>query len=114
MILGRTLMASTSSYHSEWQTAAGAAATFVLEVLAIGANTEFSVFVETKNEDDTDAQLVSLEELAPISTTGVTVAAASGIKQLVRLRYVVGGTGSLRFVHFRWLEGVVAVVRVLR
>jgi hypothetical protein len=104
MILGRTLMGSTSAYHSEWQTAAGSSAVFALEVLAIGANTDFTIVIETKNENETDAQIVSIEELAPISTTGVTVAVASGIKQFVRLRYVVGGSGSLRFVHFRWLK----------
>ena len=104
MILGRTLIGSASAYHSEWQTSAGVAATFVLDVMAIAANTTFTVEIETKNLDETDAQSASIEELAPVSTTGPVTANGTGVKQLVRLKYTVGGTGSMRFVHFRWLR----------
>jgi hypothetical protein len=103
-ILSRPVMDTGHAYYSDWVAAPGSAATFVLEVLAIGPNIELTIEVQTKDLDETEAQTVSIDGLQPVPTVGVMAANGTGIKQLVRVKYTVSGTGSLESVHFRWLS----------
>jgi hypothetical protein len=103
-LVGRTLIGSGSNYHSPWQAARGNSARFTIETIAIGASTTFDVTVQTKNRNETDAQAAAVDDIPSITSTGISAVNGSGVKELVRLKYTVGGAGSMRFVHFRWLE----------
>lgn len=99
MLSGYTLMASNGKYYSEWNSGAANAGRFTIVTNAIGTNTTFDVAIETKNRGDADPT-TALATFTQITATGTSEKRASGMKELYRLRYEVGGSGSFRFVEF--------------
>ena len=105
MIIGQTIFMG-SYFVSPWFPRKGDAAMFAAEVLAAGGAT-LTFGVQTKNSEDVDtapsaASTGTIVSSSAIGAGAIGTIAASGLKELVRFAYVVGGT-TAQWVHFRVL-----------
>jgi hypothetical protein len=106
MIIGQTLMGSSSNYFSPWFPRQGDAAVFSAQIIAISGTSTLTVVVETKNTTETDASASQPANgtfsgtSASVITSGST--AVSGLDELVRFKYTVNNAASA-FCHFRVL-----------
>jgi hypothetical protein len=78
----------------------GKAATFALTILAIAASTNISVVIETKNRGEADSAAATTAFAGNPITSGSPNQRVDNLKELVRLKFTVAGSGSFRFVHF--------------
>ena len=107
MIIGQTLMGSSSNYYSPWFPRQGDTAVFSAQIIAISSTSTLTVVVETKNTEDTDASATQPAN-GTFSGTSVNVISSgagtpvAGLKELVRFRYTVNDSTS-KFCHFRVL-----------
>jgi len=107
MLIGQSVLAPTggADYYTPWVPRQGDALTAVVEVLRTsGTIASFSCAGQTKNHEDSDADAVALagSPLTVTTTAGdVSKAVFSDAKELVRYKYSIAGSSSLRWVHFR-------------
>lgn len=109
MIIGQTIFAGT--FFSPWFPRQGDAAVFSGEVIAFNGASTLSIFVQTKNLEETDTQAGTLTSgsmvwdatsIAVKTTGGGTPVAASGAKELVRFKYVLSAASGY-WAHLRVL-----------
>ena len=105
MIIGQTLMASTSTkkFYSGWFSRQGNAATMVVEILH-NVTAGIEVRVQTKNSEDADgaASYATGSAITATSNAAPVSGRFTGFKELVRFEYAVTDTSG--WVHFRVLN----------
>lgn len=107
MIIGQTLMGSSSNYFSPWFPRQGDRAVFSAQIVAISSTSTLTVVVETKNTEDTDSAATQPANgtFSGTAASVISSGAASpvaGLKELVRFKYAVNDAAS-KFCHFRVL-----------
>lgn len=102
MIIGQTLVNSTTAY-SPWMPRRGDSATFFCEVIG-QSSSKITITVQHKAVDDLDSAAANLGNFV-MTSTGISSLRVSGIKELVRLQYLVAPPGAFvdGWTHFRGL-----------
>ncbi len=107
MLIGHTLLAPSTDY-SPWTELRAENATFVIDVIAVAADTKLKVTIQTKNADELDSAAVTATggTMDDLDSVAVTDQRATAIKQLVRLKFEVSTLSEEdeNFVHFRVLD----------
>ena len=99
MVIGTTLLPSATPYKSPIFGRGGESAVFNIDMLNIEGSADMTVTVQHKNAEDTSWG--TLGAFALIDAIGLATLEASGIKEMLRFLYAVGGSvGSGDFVHF--------------
>ena len=107
MIIGETLVESAPVRFSPWFERRGDAAGFACHAIAVRSpSLDFLIKVQTKNQEETDGAATDIATFPTIDAVGVVVAQASGLKELIRYKYLVSSdppSGS-EWVHFEMLD----------
>lgn len=90
-------------YYGPWFPRQSDAATFFLEVMHLSANAQMQVIVQHKNEEDADSSATTVATFSTASSVGTYGQAATGLKELVRFKYVGTSAGTSDWMHFRML-----------
>jgi hypothetical protein len=107
MIIGQTLMGSSSTYYSPWFPRQGDTAVFSAQIIAISATSTLTVVVDTKNTENTDTEATQPANGTFTGSTAIVISSGPstpvvGLKELVRFKYTVSDASS-KFCHFRVL-----------
>jgi len=97
MIVGTTLMYSSTPYFSPTFPRGGLAALFSLEVTLIEGSSQLVVDVEHKNESDTNFGTAST--FSSISSAGTYSRDALNLLEQVRLKFTLSGGSSGDYAH---------------
>lgn len=100
MLIGQSVLAPTTpaDYFSPWMPRQGDKLTAVIEVIrASSATYSLTVYVQTKNAEDSDA---ALSVIGTDTGTGLFEVSGSGALELVRFLFKLSDT-SLGWIHFR-------------
>lgn len=100
MIIGVTIHNGLTAY-SPWFPRQGDAATFAAECIGVSGATN-TITVQTKNMDEADSAATGSSTIA-LSSAGTSTVRVASLKELVRFKYVVTGTNSYDWIHFRVL-----------
>lgn len=99
MIVGTTLFKLDGNpYYSSEFARQGLAATFSIEVTNASGTPTLSVTIEHRNAEDTT--WASAQVFGSITSTGLATQDASGLKEVLRLKFVFTGGSSASAVHF--------------
>ena len=105
MLIGQTIIvpgeSASTTYYGPWMPRGGNAFTAVLEIMKTSATGwGFSVDIETKNAEDSDA---SPTPLGTLSAAGPGTATQSfvGCLELVRYKFKLRGATAEQWIHFR-------------
>ena len=97
MVVGTTLMYSTTPYYSPTFPRGGEAATFAVDVTHLDAGVTFDVTVEHKNAEDTS--WTSAGAFTGIAAVGLGTKDVSSLKEELRLKYSFSAGSSGDMVH---------------
>ena len=97
MVVGITLMYSTTPYYSPAFPRGGEAATFAVDVTHKEGSPTFVVAVEHKNAEDTS--WTTAGTFTAITATGLATKDVTGLKEELRLQYLFTGGSAGDFVH---------------
>lgn len=100
MIIGQSLASGTTAY-SPWLDRESDEAVLYLDIIARMSGVKLDVTIQHKKRTEADSAATTAATFAQITTTGVKEQAASGLKELVRLKYVVTDSGSKAWIHLR-------------
>ena len=107
MIIGEMLAESGTARYSPWFDRRGDGAGFGCRALAVSSGfLQFTVTVQTKDRDQLDGSASNVVTLAPLTAVGDSVAQGTGLKELVRYKYMVGSDplSGVERVHFEMLD----------
>jgi hypothetical protein len=110
MLIGQTLFGSAAGVncYGPWFFRQADQATFVLELLLLSGG-GCTVTVQHKMREETDASAATLVTFATANAMGVftkSTSAGSGMKELVRYKYLVKGGAASVWMHLRMNEPV--------
>ena len=98
MLVGVTLINSSSSYYCPGFARAGETLSLTVEVMNLEGSATLDIDVQHKNSGDTT--WTSAGTFTQIGSTGISTEDVTGLKEQIRLKYDVGGTANSDFVHF--------------
>jgi len=97
MIVGTTLMYSSTPYFSPTFPRGGLAALFSWEIRLVEGSSALTVDIEHKNEEDTS--FTSAGSIGSMSNEGTYSKDTSGLKEQIRLKFLVSGGSSGDYIH---------------
>ncbi len=100
MIIGQSLASGTTAY-SPWFDHQGDEATFYVDVIAAMSGVKLDITMQHKKQSEADSAATTAATFTQITTAGVKEKSASGLKEMVRFKYVVTDSGSRAWIHFR-------------
>lgn len=100
MIIGQTL-ASTATVYSPWFDRLGNSGTFYLDIIAAYSGVKLDVDIQHKKRSEADSSATTAASFTQITTAGLKLKDASGLKELVRFKFIVTDGGTKRWVHFQ-------------
>lgn len=99
MVIGTTLQKIDGSpYYSPQFGRGGLAATWSVEVMNIDTSTTLVVTIQHRNEDD--IAWTDVTSFPGLTAAGNTQLDTSGLKEVIRIKYIVSGTNNTDSVHF--------------
>ena len=98
MPIGVTMIKSASSYYSPTITRRGCIGIFTVDVMINEGAATLDIDIEHKNNDDTSWATSGTTFVQWTGTTGYKTAEVSGLKEMIRFKYDVGGDAG-DFVH---------------
>lgn len=122
MIIGQTILTDSNgdpmTFYSPWFSRGGCGAEFVIDILNKSSAASLELGIQTKNSEDdnqtgtggvvtikTQTFTASGTVLAGCDVKGALLnSSTEGLKELVRFRYILSGSGSQEWMHFRMLS----------
>jgi hypothetical protein len=98
MLVGVTLIKSSTAYYSPAFGRGGEKGLFAVDCLNLEGTATLDIDIEHKNREDTS--WTTAETFAQIGAVEFSSREVSALKEQLRLKYTVGGASPSSFVHF--------------